>query len=438
MGPRRTVFLLAVIVLLFVTTTPAARAAPGDVIWLARGDVRSIAVSAFVSPDADTVFATDELFGLVAYDASTGALICRGHWGRGNRHVSRSWALSPDGSAIYATGFTGFDATANATVAFDASTCERLWVTRGSGGSGTDAMWDSIAVSPDGSGVFVTGNTGNSVAAVGAYQATTGEPLWATSVRNGLFGHLVLDPDGERVYVTGVVGFPGDLLTVAYATADGEELWRKRYEGPRPSSSEHDAAIAVDALGSSVYVTGTTTPARNANDSRFVTLAYDSATGEAGWVRTYNGTPDDSDWSVDVVVDPDLGQAIVTGASGEDIVTVAYDAASGARLWLARHDVEGPYGEPNDMALDAEAGKLYVLGTVWGAGEDEWDDFIVLAYETATGAQSWSVRWGGPGELREQADAIAVDPGGERVYVAGSSADGEGSYDTVVIAFAAT
>lgn len=431
----KVVFVLLPTLGILAGALPAVHAAPGDVIWVGRGDIRSIPVSVLVSPGADTVFATDELFGVVAYDAVTGALRWQGRWGRRNDNGSRSSALSTDGSTIYATGHApSHPGEAYSTVAYDSATGRRLWVSRQFVGGGYNVAL-SIAVSPDGELVFVTGVTDDFRIATVAYEASTGDMFWVSSTRKRAFvKQLVVDPGGERLYVTGSVGYPKDLLTVAYATRDGEELWRNRYEARRPSFSTAASVIAVDAHGSSVFVTGSITPRRKADDSRFLTIGYDAVTGDTRWSHALNPTPDDYDYAADVVVDSEAGRVIVTGASAEDISTFAYDAASGARLWLATYDVEGPYGEPNDMSINPAMGDIYVLGTVWGAGTNDWDNFVLIKYDAAIGAQEWLVPWGVVGE-RDQADAVAIDPGGERVYVAGSSSDGEGSYDTVVIAF---
>src|SRR5439155_15895917 len=88
----------------------------------------------------------------------------------------------PDGSKVFVTGesdsgrVTGFD---YATVAYDASTGAKLWVARFK--RGRDAR--SVAVSPDGSNVFVTGGSDGIINgidyATGAYDASTGVKLWA-------------------------------------------------------------------------------------------------------------------------------------------------------------------------------------------------------------------------------------------------------------------
>ena len=70
-----------------------------------------------------------------------------------------SLAVSPDGSTVYVTGFSQGGATDDdyATVADDAVTGAQLWAQRWSGHGSYADFAESVAVSPDGGTVFVTG-----------------------------------------------------------------------------------------------------------------------------------------------------------------------------------------------------------------------------------------------------------------------------------------
>src|SRR5437667_324591 len=100
--------------------------------------------------------------------------------------VAQSAAVSPDGSQVFVTGYSVGTTGTNdyATIAYDASTGAILWGRRYNGpGNSTDGA-TSVAVSPDGSKVFVTGasvgmpNTYNY--ATIAYDSSTGATLWVS------------------------------------------------------------------------------------------------------------------------------------------------------------------------------------------------------------------------------------------------------------------
>ena len=77
-------------------------------------------------------------------------------------------------------------------------------------------------MAPDGSAVFVTGaGTSVNTEATVAYNPATGVPLW-TAPAAIVPGSIAVSPDGSRVFVTGVFG------TQAYNAATGASLWTVR------------------------------------------------------------------------------------------------------------------------------------------------------------------------------------------------------------------
>ncbi|MGH2556387.1 MAG: S8 family serine peptidase [Actinomycetota bacterium] len=189
-----------------------------------------------VSPDGATVFVTGPSWGgatgydfdTVAYDASTGAERWVKRYDGPSSHNDGAEALgvSPDGSTVFVTGSTDVD---YATVAYDASTGAQLWVTRYNGPGNRDDDAVALGVSPDGSTVFVTGSTewagGDVDYATVAYEAFTGAERWAMRYNgNGpdtaydAAWALGVSPDGSMMFVTGQSeGATGnDFATVAY------------------------------------------------------------------------------------------------------------------------------------------------------------------------------------------------------------------------------
>jgi len=127
---------------------------------------------------------------------------------------SNAIATSPDGSKVFVTGWSIVDNDAYATFALDLSSGRRLWTAmyRGPSGGGDEAR--AIGVSPDGSRVFVTGEsvgqsgTNDDYATI-AYDASTGARLWVARYNYGpaynfdFANSLTVSPDGARVFVTG-------------------------------------------------------------------------------------------------------------------------------------------------------------------------------------------------------------------------------------------
>src|ERR1022692_4015907 len=86
-------------------------------------------------------------------------------------------------------------------------------------------------------------------------------------------------------------------------------------------------------------------------------------------------------------------------------------AAGGAQLWVQRYRGPGN-GEDQASAVAVSPGgaRVYVTGSSLGAGSGY--DYATVAYSAATGARLWAARYNGPGNREDQASAVAVSPGG--------------------------
>lgn len=246
---------------------------------------------------------------VIAYNAATGAMIWQAS-GTG------SLAVSPDGSTVFAAAnaeLTGQNIPE--VMAYNATTGAMLWQALFTGSFGT---WENVAVSPGGSTVFVTGVTGNGTGSseysAVAYNALTGAQLWteSSSVSNFEADTLAVSPDGSAVYVAETRYSTSDRAyyeTVAYNAATGATLWQQAYKGSLKSVSGGPSAVTVSPDGSSVFVTGTST----ISSGRLVcaTLAYGAQTGSELWLARINdGAVNEA---LDIAASPNGSAVFVTG-----------------------------------------------------------------------------------------------------------------------------
>lgn len=154
--------------------------------------------------------------------------------------------VSPDGSRVHVAGTGGWEEPGTCTygnddyttITYDAATGQGLWMSRYDGPSEGLEWAQAIATSPDGSRVYVTGESAGFGSVFGCAQ---GEP------RTGQ-----------------------DYATVAYDAASGQQLWAERYDSPEPGRYDSAHALAVGA-GGTVYVTG---ESHGGGYRDFATIAY--------------------------------------------------------------------------------------------------------------------------------------------------------------------
>jgi WD40 repeat protein len=454
--PRRYIAFVVVSTLLLllvsaVGLTPASGVpAAGEQLWLSTyaGPENGVdgAKAMVMSPDGSAVFVTGYSEGqqldyaTVAYDAATGHGLWASRYDGAHRDDSaNAIAVSPDGSSVFVTGGSGRRGATTqdyATVAYDAATGEQRWASR-YGGLHADDMALALDVSPDGSMVFLTGQSGRRGAyaqdyATVAYDAATGEQRWASR-----YGGLTADdmayaievsPDGSRVFVTGMSDY--DIATVAYDAITGAGLWVDRYQDP-----SHDGDAAFDLVsspdGSMIFVAGYGGP-------DYVTIAYDAATSQRRWISYFNGPADQTDGASAVGVSPDGSRVFVTGTSTQleggidaDYATVAYDATTGGELWKARYSGPGHHDDdPFDLAVSSDGSTVFASGwtTARGTQFDVDYDYATVAYDAATGAKRGVARF--DSGYDDLGYAVAVSPDGSQLFMTGQVGLG-GDYGTI-------
>ncbi|HKR99280.1 MAG TPA: PQQ-binding-like beta-propeller repeat protein [Candidatus Dormibacteraeota bacterium] len=298
--------------------------------------------------------------------------------------------------------------------AYDRFTGTQLWAQRWHDPDGdSDTAW-SVTDDPNTGRVFITGQRclgGYCFVETVAYDHA-GNELWATPYHdsgggNDLTGSIAVSPDGSRVYVAG--GQQPDwtrgssvaqFVTIAYDAATGAQQWLQTYQGPFRGDGDdlsQARSIAVDPAGNAVYVGGFAS-ANSPGDPQidtFTTIAYDAASGGQLWLTNYRHQNVDA--LQDMVLTPDGARLYLTGldrecAGGCDVATdsyatVAYDAHAGTQVWS---NVASNIGDATRIALSPDGTTVYTSGIGYAQTVDNYVAATV-AVDTASGVQRWLV-----------------------------------------------
>jgi DNA-binding beta-propeller fold protein YncE len=278
---------------------------------------------------------------------------------------------------------------------------ERLWIARYDGPAHRNDVPSGVAVSPDGSTVFVTGDSyrpGCSNWATAAYSAN-GQELW--SARHDGSAHwcdnvagIAVSDDGRRVYVNGQTQEfdEGDLTTIAYDAVNGSKLW---VAGARVGLGiGAGTAAGVATHGANVYVAGTETTMCDASTDRcyynVVVASYDGQTGQRRWIDKYESATGTNS-SVGVFasgITVGSGDSVYVSAETAkgNVETLAYDGASGSRRWVV-HSKDDYYANAIETSPDG--------GTVYVAAFGTSEKYSVTAYAESDGSELWSRRSNG-------------------------------------------
>lgn len=328
-----------------------------------------------LSSDGSTVYVADircqcdgfsEVF---AYDAYTGEM----RWASGTVEVmadasaNPSLAVDPEGGSVFLLSTSPENPRNGHNLqvhAFDAASGDELWKSGYDGPAEEHDYAIGIDVSPDGSNVFISGNSlagafalfdSPWIITVASFDAETGDVAWGAHHSDPSGPTTVSDApavsaDGERVYIAGnqETDFPHnddttrDFVTVAFDAQDGDELWAVDYRGPPEANQESDdrvhALVASPSEDDRVYVTGQS----GWTDWNWATVAYDGETGALEWVTEFSTPGHIVERPSDIAIAPDGGHVYVFGESTpyyfapSAFGTVAYDTASGEQAWAAR------------------------------------------------------------------------------------------------------
>jgi|GEM_PF-3163679 len=227
----------------------------------------------------------------IAYDVESGEK----EWVRSHRRLRDDSSMvaqiviCPRGDRLYLAGWRhGRGKTSTLTLAYDTRTGKLLWESDYLASKSLGSQGRDLAVSPDGSLLFVRSKLGTQNSASGdavvAYEARTGKLVWE-SVMDGReqgLTHMVVCADGRRLYVSGVQWQRDSVVewrVSALDPANGVLLWS--IVEPVLDSAELSGVMLSDG-GDKMFLYGTC-PSRGGVSA----VAIDVLAGKMSWHRSY-------------------------------------------------------------------------------------------------------------------------------------------------------
>lgn len=354
-----------------------------------------------------------------AYDAAEGELLWTAvHEGPNGVAFARAVAVSPDGSKVYVAGTERAGSYDALVIAYRATTGDELWSTRIDVAGRADQA-TVLGVSPDGLTLYVGGQSladGASTALVAALGSGVGDVLWvdtqsAAGGRQAAYA-LRVAPGGDAVFTAAEAEFssPDTATVLAHAAGNGARLWTASIPGPRAPRPD---GLDVTTDGALVLAVGHT----SATPTQLLAVAFRADDGSLVWSNAYARAGARESWGNLVRVAGDGASVVVAGMSGSQLV-LGLHAATGQFLWVGQAGVV--FMRPLALALSPAGDAAVVAG--WGrdAGRIEGADLTTAAYDMRTGALRWFAIDGG--RLLDIPAGAAVSPNGERAYVAGTRA----------------
>jgi hypothetical protein len=335
-------------------------------------------------------------------------------------------ALAVGVAIVVATGASPAQARVTQAAQATVSPGTQLWVGRYNDSPNDGFVATSVAASPDGNEVYVTGsnNIGSTFKFVTVAYDASGQQLWATpfAVAGGDQPNKVtVSPDGKTVYVGGFTGSPSNAnyVTIAYGAATGNQKWAHTYNGPA-NGNDQALGMAVNQTTGNVYVTGESQAA--GGGYQFATVAY-SPSGTQLWVQRFSDATVAAHYATSVAVNSKTGAVYVSGQSSingsYEYATEAISSA-GKKLWVKHYNGTGTGTDAAQaVTVSPATGDVFVTGFSYGGATGY--DYATVGY-SAGGTQLWAKRYARSGSGNDFATSVAVNASGSAVYVTGRSA----------------
>jgi hypothetical protein len=153
-----------------------------------------------------------------------------------------------------------------------------------------DGLGHAMLLSPNGGG----SPDGSQGFALVAHDAQTGALRWVSASSTGAWAlDMAISPDGSRIFVAGSEGLrPAHFMTAAFDAETGARIWARQYL-PNPSGGG-GAPMTVATDGTLVFVTSAFPQVSGPASWDYGTIAYDAATGTLLCVRRMVGCGGDA------------------------------------------------------------------------------------------------------------------------------------------------
>lgn len=275
--------------------------------------------------------------------------------------------VGSDGN-IYAAGYTMNSDVSKDILLVKCNTAgDTLWTRQYAGaGNGPDEVFDA-AIDGDGN-IVLTGyqkGSGTGFDFITLKYNPAGTLLWTAiynySTNETDQSNVITIDAANNIYIAGQSDKDNspvnddDIVVIKY-NSSGVEQWAKRTDGIA-NSTDRPAAIAV-GTDNNIIVTGRSS---NGNDDDYITIKYNSITGNEMWRKLYDRTHHDR--ATGLAIDATTGNIIVTGRSNNgdnyDFATICYNA-TGTIQWQQIYDYVDD-DRATDVTLDSD-GNIYVVG----------------------------------------------------------------------------